>query len=325
MKSKSELRHILKACTDDILIPLDFHEKLVPAITGLSQQLFDSVEINGDNESLREHYGTESGNAIGPLWAALCSKEVLRTQRFIKGLYQAIHTCLKERQTPVHILYAGTGPFATLAIPVMTQFLPEEIQFTLLEINPISFEKMQKCINHFGFESYVRAYHCCDASTWKAEDKQVDILISETMHNGLYREPQVSIMLNLLSQLPSDCICIPQQICVDLVVKENFSKATETISSLMSFDRKYIDQVLHMSSSPAWQFTNTTVQIPENPNLQFYLDTTIQVYEDQHLRLNDCSLNLLRKFNVPEVYRGQKIEIQYQVSQIPSFLIREDN
>ncbi|MGJ1198629.1 hypothetical protein ACR777_21340 [Sphingobacterium spiritivorum] len=324
MKSNSELRHILKAYTDDILIPSDFHDKLAPAITGLSQLLFDSGEINSHDESLREHHTTESGNAIGPLWAALCSREILRTQRFIKGLYQAINTCLKERQTPVHILYAGTGPFATLAIPLMSQFLPEEIQFTLLEINPISFEKMQNCIAQFGFESYVRAYHCCDASTWKTEDKQVDILISETMHNGLYREPQVSIMLNLLSQLPSDCICIPQQICVDLVARENLSGAGETISSLMSFDRTYIDQVLQKSSSSVWQFSNTTVQIPENPKLRFYLGTTIQVYEDQHLRLNDCSLNLLRKFDVPEVYRGQKIKIQYQVSQLPSFLIRED-
>src|SRR5690606_21544916 len=144
------------------------------------------------SQNLRTHLSTDFGNAIGPLWAALCIKEIFRTQRFIQAAHQAIQDKLAKKEGPVQVIYAGTGPFATLALPLMSQYTPEEVQFTLLEINPISFDKMQQTINSFGFEDYVYAAVCANACTWRIPpDLSADIVLSETMYNGLYKEPQV--------------------------------------------------------------------------------------------------------------------------------------
>ncbi|WP_270087448.1 hypothetical protein [Sphingobacterium sp. SYP-B4668] len=324
MKIKQDRKAILKKYTNDILIPLDFHDRLAPAVMGLSQFLFDLVEMDTNDRETQQHHITQNGNAIGPLWAALCSREVLRTQRFLKGLHEAIQTLLNGREIPVQVLYAGTGPFATLAIPLMTQYTPSQLQFTLLEINPISFVKMQECISELGLESYIAAYHCCDASTWAVENKQIDIVVSETMYNGLYREPQVSIMLNLLSQLPPTCIAIPKLIQIDLVAQEHHSLPLQSLSSLMTLDRKYMDDIIRHSGQARWQFPSVRVKIPNNPKVKLFLQTNIQIYGNQKLGLNDSSLNLLRQFKIPATCLGHNINIQYQISEIPQFVFSND-
>ena len=169
----------------------------------------------GNDESLHPE-DTGHGVAIGATWAALCIDDQLRTRLFIAGLHAAVLEVQARKPGPVHVLYAGTGPFATLALPLMTRFSPAELQFTFLEINAVSLAAVKTLLKDMGLEDFVREVVQTDASTYQIADTDIDILISETMQYSLVDEMQVPITLNLLNQLPLSTILIPERIVLRL-------------------------------------------------------------------------------------------------------------
>jgi hypothetical protein len=180
-------------------------------------RLFQTVSsVDWQNDKHSTAILLASGKAIGPAWAAMCVKDTYRTIKFLRGLMLAIQQMQQKRgRKPVHVLYAGTGPFATLALPLTTIFRPEEVQFTFLEINPESVLSLQKVINIFEAEAYVRSVVQGEAATYQSEpDQLVDIVVVEAMLPALQDEPQVAITMNLAPQLAVDGIFIPQCIRV---------------------------------------------------------------------------------------------------------------
>ena len=136
----------LLAETDDFLAA--YHtcaalHKLLLECTGLSAQ--DSIQM----AELR----LPSGKALAPFFAAACIQDPLRTKKFARGVFQAVSAAQKrfpgER---LHLLYAGTGPFATLVLPLCTVFSPAEIGFTLLEVQPESIGHLHKVIEVFELQ-----------------------------------------------------------------------------------------------------------------------------------------------------------------------------
>ena len=116
-------------------------------------------------------------------------------------------------------MYAGTGPFATLITPLTTLFSSDQLQVTLLELNPVSFQKIQQVVQQMEIGAYVRRIVQTDATTYQIPaDEQIDILLSETMQNALKREQQVPIIYNLLQQIDYEVILIPEVIELQLAV-----------------------------------------------------------------------------------------------------------
>jgi hypothetical protein len=70
----------------------------------------------------------------------------------------------KGQAQPIHVLYAGCGPFALLALPLMTAFSKQEVVFTLIDIHPESLRCARHLIDSFGYGAHVRAYACADAT-----------------------------------------------------------------------------------------------------------------------------------------------------------------
>ena len=67
-----------------------------------------------ENDRNREDIHLANGKALGTSWAARCVDDIIRTKKFVAGVYQAVQKLLNEYpEKTVHILYAGTGPFAT--------------------------------------------------------------------------------------------------------------------------------------------------------------------------------------------------------------------
>ncbi|MBA3350936.1 MAG: hypothetical protein H0U23_00670, partial [Blastocatellia bacterium] len=79
---------------------------------------------------------TSGGTAISPTMAAMCVDDFARTVQFIRGPHAAIQAVrTKASDRPVRVLYAGCGPWAPLAIPLMTIFAPRDLHFSLIDIH----------------------------------------------------------------------------------------------------------------------------------------------------------------------------------------------
>jgi len=295
MPQKIDIFHLkerLKIASVTILLPGDFHPALATAINEYTSVLFELANINSESEEQRTDVFTDTGKAIGPFWAATCAGEMLRTQRFCRGLYSAIKDCLAKQQIakPIHVIYAGTGPLATLAIPAMMQFKPDQVQFTLLEINPVSYAKLQELLTWLDLNAYVKELVLTDAATWKVTDT-ADIVVSETMNGGLRNEPQIAIMLNLVNQMPENTLLIPEEITVALATPRKENEPL-LLKELGRFNRESYREIIAGSSTDKWSFKEIVYEPEEEIGSKLVLTTNITVYKTDKLGYNDCSLTL---------------------------------
>jgi predicted RNA methylase len=241
---------------------------------------------------------TKSGRALSPEVAALCIKDVIRTRQTIRGIYQAIKDKLDENIKPVKILYAGTGPFATLVTPLTTCFSPEEIRFQFLEIHPSSAELLHKIVTDLDISEYVHEILTTDATSFKiTENFQPDIIVSETMNAGLMCEPQVAIMAHLFNQVPVTTIMIPGNISVDVCLAEGVQAGDDEIY--------YLGTLLKLNDVTARIISNDPHVIPVlNGGLKIsipgadpkytslILRTKITIYKDISIGFNESGLTI---------------------------------
>ncbi|WP_293303716.1 hypothetical protein [Pedobacter sp. UBA5917] len=316
----TQLREELRRISEEILKPGDFHDTLAPAITDYAALLSKIVKIDSDNEQHRKHVQSEMGQAIGTFWAAQCVKEVIRTQRFVRSLYLAIKEKLNQKAGPVHVVYAGTGPFAALALPVMMHFSPSEVQFTLLEINLQTFDLLQEVLDAFDLRAYIKKCEIADATLYQVEDTAIDIVLSETMSRALIKEPQVAIMLNFAKQLPPDVIFLPEEINVGLSTQQKSGTKPKLIKSLMEFNTSLRQKLVNETVGTNWQFDEVTVENDIEEDEQIYFSTEIKVYKDNFLDFNDCSLNLLERVKTGKL-SPKNLKFRYTLKEMPGFMI----
>ncbi|MFD2288350.1 hypothetical protein GJU39_03620 [Pedobacter petrophilus] len=300
MYQTQNLKEQLQSISNDLILPGDFHDKLVPAITAYTKLLFDIGKIEPEKNGERNDVKLPFGHAIGTFWAANCVKEVLRTQRFVRGLYEAVQDKLAQKSGPVHVLYAGTGPFATLALPVMAQFSADEVQFTLLEINETSHKKLLDVIKAFDLNKYIRRIEITDATTCILPDTDVDIVLSETLNRALITEPQVFIMLNLASQLGENVIFLPEEITVNLSEKKKKESEPRKIKTLINFNHNKMKDIIRQSEKYHWVFDEVGVNIGDVEPGNLYYTTEIKVYRNNFLGYEDSSLNLLERVKLDQ-------------------------
>lgn len=212
MNFQKELKRITSAYFDS---NVDF-TKLSTATKEYKLLLNEICDQNLDTEEGRLYIESENGAAIGTFWAALCLDDILRTRQFILGTDLAIQEKIIPEKK-VHVLYAGTGPFATLILPIILKYPPQKIKYTLMEINPLSFELLKKVLSELQLDEYDITLVNADATKYKIDpDNKPDIILSETMQNALAREQQVPIFLNLMRQVQNDAIFIPEKIEINV-------------------------------------------------------------------------------------------------------------
>ncbi|QNN40291.1 SAM-dependent methyltransferase [Pedobacter roseus] len=316
----TQLREELRRISDEILKPGDFHDKLAPAITDYVTLLSKIVKIDNDDELNRRHIQSEMGQAIGTFWAAQCVKEILRTQRFVRSLYAAIKEKLTQKAGPVQVMYAGTGPFAALALPVMMHFSPAEVQFTMLEINQQTYDILQQVLEAFNLRDYIAKCEIADATIYQLENTNIDIVLSETMSRALIKEPQVAIMLNFAKQLPSDTIFIPEEISVGLSTQQKSGAEPKLIKPLIEFNTALRQKLVDNTVGFNWQFDEVIVESDVEKDEQLYLSTEIKVYKDNFLGFNDCSLNILERIKTDKL-DPKKIKFRYVLKETPGFMV----
>jgi predicted RNA methylase len=259
-----------------------------------------------------------SGKAISPEGAAHCLLEMKRTAIFLRGIKQAIDSKMSDCKEQVKILYAGCGPYATLITPLLHYYSADRISVTLLDINSVSLNSAEKLIKEFDLVDYINQFVLADAATYKV-DRLYDIVISETMQAGLKNEPQVAITQNLIPQCKFDTIFIPEQITIDAYLRKRgiwdgdqlLEEGGETnhLCELFTVSKANLD-----SSS-----YRKVITLPQTFNKPYdlLLYTTIKVFGNEVLELNDCSLNLpLKYFELREGYT-KTVEFWYNQSNKP--------
>lgn len=251
-----------------------------------------AVELHPESFLDTEASHTPFGKAVSFTTAAQCAEDPERGRVFIQGIYQAIQDRLKAHPGQiVNILYAGTGPFAWLLLPLLPLFSASQIQVTLLDIHQASLDKVTKLIEHFDLADRVVESACADATLWQPNTVvKFDVILSETMKHLLQQEPQVQIFTHLQAYLADDGVLIPQNIELDAWLECRtvqdfvethylgplFALNLQTARLLASGDRSFLAGTLLLPD-----FTPSAVTLKFTTSIQVYGNSTLSEYQSQ--------------------------------------------
>lgn len=279
------------------------------------------------------------GLAIGPEYAAIVLTDIMRTVKFLRGVDAAVNEALKRFEgRPVHLLYAGCGPYATIVLPLLHRFTPEELSVSLIDVHPVSLRSAENLFQALGAAAFLRGVYCDDASRFRlSEDETVHIVVSETMSQELRREPQVSITMNLAPQMVDGGIFIPEEIAISLQAVHSRNEYKRKMGSLPEKDKDKVqnklgdifilDKFLTMDSVVKTDSDDylpaNSVSIPEEDfgYNQLMLFTEINIFNGISLHPYESSLtgplNLRRQENVKP---GQRLFFRYLLGENPHFV-----
>jgi predicted RNA methylase len=282
------------------------------------------------------------GLAVSPVAAGRCLLDFMRTRKFARGLRFALHHQLQSTgKKPLNVLYAGSGPYALLAVLMTPYFKPGEVQFSIIDIHSRSVDSVTEIIGQFNLAAYFKEITLGDATKYEAaEDNKPDVLLIETMLNALRKEPQVAVAANLAPQLSAAGIMIPEEITVTPVFTEmyirNATMLGEDVSNFTQAAFHSLEVVVKLNKASAIAatkninkpFAPVVLKLEEDflhPNYELELQTLIKVWGDETLQLSDCSLTLPLKIAKGEDLLGkEEITFSYNNSAAPGFTWKID-
>jgi hypothetical protein len=320
----------LKKITAILLADESSYSEMRDAALNLLQFFYDISEFDNSNPINHQHLQSQAGQAVSPESAAICMRDFMRTRVFMRGLKDAISTKLQANpDKAVIVLYAGTRPFATLLIPLVTIFSSSQLQMQLVDINPASIAYLNRIIAYFSLQPYVLQVVQTDAVTYCVPAQlQPDIILSETMMPSLKKEPQVSIAANLVLQCPQ-AILIPELIEVSAVLYN--SKPDEKIrfihleTLLVLTKEQAIKMAKQQQADDAFfPVTKLKVQKPVQPHYsRLALLTYIRVFNNEALGLNESSLTIPEHVcNLHSIKSWPAVfNLQYRIFPVPGFSV----
>lgn len=300
-------------------LPFEEIKEIIDSIHALFHQ---KTQISGFEVSIENLVAVPAskGKAVGLNHAAQCLLDYQRTHRFVLAIHQAILDQQKSNLgKTIQLFYAGCGPYATLMTLIAPLFRPDEIQFSLLEINKNSIDSAKKLIKEMGLDGYVSNIYLGDATTFQIPDaKSYDILISETLDALLYRECYVPILINMLPQLRKEAILIPDNVSIELLLKTG---ENETKLGIIIDVRKVLSDLTEkhdqLSKFPEKVFKLSLIPDKDSPLL--LLETKVHIYKDYELNRNESSLTVIYEISYPKTdsisftyYLEPEVELKYQ-------------
>jgi len=252
----------------------------------------------------------------------------MRTIVFIRGLRAAIR---EKREAlvnrPVRVLYAGCGPFGTLAVPLVAVLEEEEAQFTLLDIHEESIASVRTLVEELGVAGSISEFVVSDAMKYEVNrSEKPDVIVMETMQAILDKEMQLPMTRWLLSQAP-EATLVPREVKIDLVIVDP-EREFDLNGEGLEVKRQMVGEVFSLSKESAeeWKvleegvLPGDGVVVPEfAEGEQGMLFTTVQVYGDHILQDRQSSLTCPRYW--PEsLVEGERWQFAYQVEGVPKLI-----
>ena len=202
----------------------------------------------------------------------------------------------------IEILYAGTGPFTPFALAMTGHYRSDEIQFTALDIHLQSLDALRKIVTELNLKAYFRDYVQCDATTYTVASPP-HIVITETMHRTVSREPHTAITLNLAPQLVRNGVFIPERVTVNASMSIT-DKEIEYLNGSLSEEeihnvRVSIGTVFELSQTTDYNTTEdgnalvcASVTIPECAceKNELVLSTRLQLFGPIHLEEKESGI-----------------------------------
>jgi hypothetical protein len=288
----------------------------------------------------------DQGVAINPRAAAHCVRDYHRSVIFLRAVNAAINTARSRFPgTPVRILYAGCGPFATLLLPLLVRFKPTELEVQLLDVHQRSLDSVCQLISHFELDAYNIGTLCADACTYQ-HGGSLHLIIAETMQKSLEQEPQFAVTANLAPQLCQNGIFLPEIIEVELCLAQ-LDKELEMHRGGKDIDchdlqaaglRYPLASVLTLvperaaaqlkDATPSGgasrlELGRTRIEIPALEELQRFdavLFTRMQVFAGFYLRDYEAEITLpLRCQELHPLRAGAVYLLRYQLGTYPKF------
>ncbi len=275
------------------------------------------------------------GKAISPLGAIRCIGEYRRTAVFLQAMAAALREA--KRRFPgetLHVVEAGCGPLAPLALPFALRYTPAEVQFTLLDYHPVALEGARRVVTALGLQDSIRAYVAADATAHRfPEADRPHLIACEVLLRALKREPQVAATVNLAPQLQHGGLFVPERIDVEAAwfdsrrhFKASLNVAAKSSGTGADSERG-IDRIAYVFSLEAAKasalhsieaglFRAGSIRIlPQNGHAaRLHLLTSICVFGEHRLVDFESSLNLPeRVLHPPEIAaRGGTLDFAYE-------------
>jgi hypothetical protein len=279
----------LKPEIEDILFSGEDYYRITRGINCLYEKFSGATQIFAGDLTDEYMKQTQHGKVVTPIHAAHCLKDIARTTHFLRGIHKAIEYYFRTNSC-VLILYAGCGPYATLLTPFTALYRSDQLQFTFLEIEEISFRAINKLYDDWGLRPYLEEARLTDATDPEIQfNGFFDIILSETMQVGLKNECQVPITRNLVRFLKHGGTFIPQQIKLDVfltgkkrdpLIPDSDEKLP--VGTAYNFDFRHLPE-------PA---AESILKIPTNDMQYLKLYTTIHLFEDEKLTAYQSGLTL---------------------------------
>jgi hypothetical protein len=257
-----------------------------------------------------------SGMALSGEAAATCTRDGLRTAIFVRGLRDAIAEARRRFSgETIEVIYAGTGPFAVLALPLMTIFSLSDVRFTLIDCHEESLRSVRALLRHFGFGRFVRAVIAADASVYK-HATNVHIVVAEIMQQALGVEPQVEVFRNLGSQLRANGILVPERVTVDLVFGGPEPEAARSFAGTVA---EFSGATLAARPDDRNRLDIRTVTLTNVPrSARAMYATTVRAFGRHVLREFDSGLTYPQViWNLTNVQEGEQLAFWYELGARP--------
>lgn len=326
--------HALKRITAELLDVSRSPAYRMTQLEALSDLFCGNSDVDFHDEAQAQQPDTNlaQGVAISPFLAGFCIKELGRTTKFLLGLKKAIQEAqVNFPGQRINVLYAGCGPFATLALPLCTMFAPSEVGFTLLDIHEYSIHSARHLVRVFGLEAWIDGYAVADATRYQYDEaKPLHLFVTETMQSKLAKEPQVAIMLNLAPQLVEGGICVPENIILSLghkkvgtsdLVHYGWQKIGRLFQVIDHLDRRKGEPLPDRLPGNTLDISACPVNCKD-----IYLMTVIEVFGDVQITEMESSLTipaLLFDYRSDSV--GMRIESAYLLGDFPKLEIGSSN
>lgn len=264
-----------------------------------------------------------NGLALSTAGAAACVQDSLRTAMFVRGVHAAVVEARRRFPgTCIEVVYAGSGPFATLVLPLMAVSSPDEVQFTLIDVHAESIRCVSTILSHFGFTPFVRRTVVGDATEYEhPPELPLHIVLSETLQQALAVEPQVAVTRQLAPQLTAGGFLIPQEVTVDLVLED----PEALIGAERQSPRVSVGRVLTLDKSAGEMYESgglislVELKVPRAPERAVPAYVT-QIVVFRALRLTERDSGLTCPLPISELHglrEGEQVAFHYLLGRKP--------